>query len=200
MLVGILGGMAFKPYYMTDNTLLSELNHISAEAVRFSGVWGLADFPWFTWVVTGPGIHPLRHGRTRSDGLYPSSDGFHPRSGLKRRAHLAMEEQTLEVPDSSRRRALLCGSPHLVCTCCSDASHKHCHNLEALVSVQAYAISANLASIPRLGAMSCGRDIWCLGAALLTASLLPKDLFDSHAIQPDREPRVRPQGWLLRHV
>lgn len=31
MLVGILGGMAFKPYYMTDNTLLSELNHISAE-------------------------------------------------------------------------------------------------------------------------------------------------------------------------
>ncbi|CAK9022215.1 unnamed protein product [Durusdinium trenchii] len=36
MLVGILGGMAFKPYYMTDNTLLSELNHISAEAALVS--------------------------------------------------------------------------------------------------------------------------------------------------------------------
>lgn len=28
-LVGVLGGMAFEPYYMTDNTLLSQLNHIS---------------------------------------------------------------------------------------------------------------------------------------------------------------------------
>lgn len=29
--VGILGGMAFEPYFNSDNTLLSELNHITAQ-------------------------------------------------------------------------------------------------------------------------------------------------------------------------
>ena len=29
--VGVLGGMAFEPYYSSDNTLLSELNHITAQ-------------------------------------------------------------------------------------------------------------------------------------------------------------------------
>jgi len=31
LLVGVLGGMAFEPYFNTDNTLLSELNHISPQ-------------------------------------------------------------------------------------------------------------------------------------------------------------------------
>ena len=30
-MVGILGGMAFEPYFKTDNTLLSQLNHISPQ-------------------------------------------------------------------------------------------------------------------------------------------------------------------------
>ena len=29
--MGILGGMAFQPYFSSDNTLLSELNHIRAQ-------------------------------------------------------------------------------------------------------------------------------------------------------------------------
>ncbi|CAE7720397.1 unnamed protein product [Symbiodinium pilosum] len=31
LLVGVIGGMAFEPYFMTDNTLLSQLNHISPQ-------------------------------------------------------------------------------------------------------------------------------------------------------------------------
>ncbi|CAE7484065.1 unnamed protein product [Symbiodinium natans] len=42
ILVGALGGMAFEPYFDTDNTLLSELQHISEEApavVRTTARW-----------------------------------------------------------------------------------------------------------------------------------------------------------------
>lgn len=38
--VGMLGGMAFEPYFNSDNTLLSELNHITAqEPTEGCGCW-----------------------------------------------------------------------------------------------------------------------------------------------------------------
>lgn len=69
--VGVLGGMAFEPYYTTDNTLLSELNHITAKAYRAvtgkKGIYHSAaqrmECNQKEWYVTSPGGVELSHVR-----------------------------------------------------------------------------------------------------------------------------------------